>query len=235
MRTRRFLWLAIPLILLGLCLAPADVLAKKPGGGGGGPPCTRNVWANTPSIYETADNGDDTSLRLVVPASGEEVTVARFQVDASTIRGNITVDGFLFTLLQGAPGGIQFNVYTLSTGLNCYARETNAPADFSLYGSVLPTSADFSVDNVGTPFTQDVLGSHLCVYVTAENVAAQSGDLFQLGIDYSYTKGSNRKALNADCLKYQDHGLSNDKSFYDYRNGVEGPAPARTFVEFVVQ
>lgn len=235
MSAPRFGSLVVCLMLLSLCLAPTTVQAKgKPGGGGkpgGDENCAnRHIWANTPNLYETEAG----SSRLVVPAGGAEVTVARFQVDVSdSLRGPVTADGFKFALLQGTPGGITFRVYVLSCGTNCFSEEVNRPEDFALYGSATPASTLFTVNNTGTAIVHDLLGSHLCVYVTAENAGATVGEVFQLGVDYSYTKGTNKKALNADCEKYQTHGLSNDKSFF--RNGAEGPAPALSFVEFSVQ
>lgn len=229
MSAPRFGIQVVCLMLLSLCLAPTTVQAKgKPGGDEN---CaTRHIWANTPNLYET----DASSYQLVVPTGGGEVTVARFQVDVSdALKGELTVDGFQFALLEGSPGGIKFRVYTLSSGFNCFAEESTNPEDFELYGTATPTSSVFSVDNTGVELVHDLLGSHLCVFVTAENVNATMGDVFQLGIDYSYTKGTSKKALNADCLKYQTYGLSDDKSFY--LGGAEGPAPALSFVEFVVQ
>lgn len=234
MSTRRILLTAIPLVLLCLLLAPEGVMAKgKPGGGGGKPPpdenCPgRHIWANTPNLYETASTEDPIAL----PDSGE-VTVARFQIDDSDrLRGTVTVDGFEFTLLEGDPGGVTFRVYYLSCGSNCYAREVYHPSDFTLYGSATPDTEIFTIDNEGVEHDHDLLGSHFCVYVTAEDVSA-AVDTYQLSVDYSYTKGTSKKALNADCKKYETYGLSNDKSFY--RNDAEGPAPALEFVEFVVE
>ena len=236
MSAQRLLFVVIPLVLLGLCLAPASVMAKKPPNppppGDDDPPCFRDIWASTPDAWETADNGDDTSLRLTMAITGERV-VARFQISTlSTIKRTISVDGFEFTQLQGTPGDVQYRVYYLNSGLNCYSREVNVPNDFTLYGQVTPLEITFTVDNAGTLFTQPLAYNNFCVFVTAQNVSGSSGEVFQLGVDYSYTKGTNRWALNADCEKYQTYGLSNDKSSWNYQTNSERTPPALTFVEF---
>ena len=116
-----------------------------------------------------------------------------------------------------------YNLQTQKAMLHKMASEHGRMLAETIRNSIITDMANGKNDRVG----------HILGKINSEP-AIENVRIFD-GVDYSYTRGENRKALNADCLKYRDHGLSNDKSFYDYRNNTEGPPPARAFVQFVVQ